>query len=60
MKLFEEYLNTFDSSTLMEGSESVSLFRGRTEEEMSTREKEHESDYGYFCDESGTCLESGV
>ena len=55
MKLFEEYLKTFDSDSPMEGS--VSIFRKRTEEEKTVREKEPY--YGDLCGK-GICLESGV
>ncbi len=55
MKLFEEYLKTPDSDTPMEGS--VSIFRKRTEEGKSVREKEPY--YGDLC-EKGICFESGV
>jgi hypothetical protein len=55
MKVFEEYLRTFDSDTLMEGS--VSIFRKRTGEGKSVREKEPY--YGDLC-EKGICFESGV
>jgi hypothetical protein len=55
MKLFEEYLKTFDSESPMEGS--VSIFRKKTEEKKSVREKEPY--YGGLC-EKGICFESGV
>ncbi len=55
MKLFEDYLKTFDIDTPMEGS--VSIFRKRTDEDKPVREKEPY--YGDLCD-NGICFDSGV
>ncbi len=60
MRLLEEYLKTFDSSTLMEGLESISLFTGRTREDRSYQETVCDSGEHIFVSDSGYCYEKNA